>query len=109
MGGRILVAIGDAWVDPDAVIAVDAAFGDEDPSWPNCRVVLGTGAVVYGMRDPKRVVRALRHPELDDYDEERCVEGDGRPTEAPEERARRRFGRQVNGSGGLRALDQGES
>lgn len=60
---KILITIGDAWVDPHDVIAVDATFTESDPPWPNVRVILSTGHIVYGLRTPERVVQAIRHPD----------------------------------------------
>lgn len=110
MQGRpptILISIGDAWVDPGAVIAVDSAFDDEDPSWPRVKVTLMTGQVLYGMRDPARVVSAIRHPELDQYDEAQERETDGAEPESAASRARRRQRPPNGGSAGPRPLRPG--
>lgn len=95
---RVLICIGDAWVDPAEVMAVDAAFSEEDPAWANVRVTLRTGQPIYGMRTPSRVVQAVRRPEADAYDEESMREADGSEAESPADRARRRSG-QGGGAG----------
>jgi hypothetical protein len=90
MPPKVLIALGDAWVDPAHVIGVDTTFTDEDPSWANVKVILDTGQEVCGMRAPARVVAAIRHPELDAYDEETGTEIDGAEPPSAAERARRR-------------------
>lgn len=87
---RILICLGGAWVDPEHVIAIDSAFTDEDPTWPNVKVILLTGQTVYGTRPSDKVARAIRTPGLDDYDEGADRELDGALPMTPVERARRR-------------------
>lgn len=109
MEPKILIPLGDAWVDPKHVIAVDTSFDDEDPGWPNIKVTLSTGHVIYGMRTPLKVVRAIRHPELDDYDEETERETDGTSRgESAADRARRRYGAEAPEHTGPRPLRREE-
>lgn len=90
MEPKVLVAIGDAWVDPAYVVSVDATFDEDDPPWARVRVTLCNGHGIYGSRDAKRVALAIRHPERDDYDEDLDREADGSTPETAAERAKRR-------------------
>lgn len=96
---KVLVALGGAWCDPAHVIGIDTSFDDEDPGWPNVKVTLDTGQVLYGMRPAEKVVRACRRPELDDYDEEADREADGTVPLTSAERARRRTQAPATGNG----------
>jgi hypothetical protein len=93
---KTLISIGDAWVDPDEVIAVDTWFDADAPNWANCRVMLRNGQILYGLRAPARVAGAIRRPESDRYDEEHEREEDGSVPETAAERARRRTRPPVN-------------
>ena len=62
---KVLIWIGDAWVDPHEVVAIDTLFTADDPAWPNVRVILSTGHVVFGLRAAVQVARAVRHPDLE--------------------------------------------
>lgn len=86
---RYLIWIGDAaWVDPHEVIAVDAHFEEGEPSWARVRIILRTNRVIFGTRDPQRVVAAIRRPELENEAEE--VPEDHPSTEDGPERLRPR-------------------
>lgn len=101
-----LISIGDAWVDPRQVAAVDDAVEDGDPSWSNVRVILSSGQIVFGRRSPARVVQAVRHPEREVTANE-PTEAFPEPQQGAQRRARRRSGR----TGGPRPIwadaDQG--
>lgn len=90
MTDKVLICLGGAWVDPAHVIGIDSTFGEDDPGWPNVKVILDTGQEVYGLRPPEKVVSAIRKPQLDDYDELTETEGDGTRPLSPSERAKRR-------------------
>lgn len=93
---KYLVSLGgDTWVDPLAVVAVDATFADGDPAWANVRVALSTGLIVFGMRAPARVAHAIRHPEEENEAEESSEVYPDRQALATD-RARRR-GRNAHG------------
>lgn len=62
---KYLITIGQAWVDPREVIAVDDQFGEDTPEWANVRVILRSGQPIFGRRTPERVVQAVRHPDLE--------------------------------------------
>jgi hypothetical protein len=87
MTGKTLVCIGGAYVDPQAVIGIDATLTDEDPPWPSVKVTLATGQLVYGTRSVYKVGMAVRWPEKDDYDEPAEREADGSMAPSPHDRA----------------------
>lgn len=89
---KLLVSIGDAWVDPHAVVAVDDLLEDDDPSWSNVRVILATGHIVFGRRSPSRVVQAVRYPEREVAADEPS-ETFPEPRQGAQHRAGRRSGR----------------
>lgn len=94
---KILVHIGEAWVDPTAVIGMDDQFGDGAPPWANSRVVLSTGLILYGRRTAARVAQAVRNPEQENQaDEANEVYPD--PQVLAADRARRRMGRGRGGA-----------
>lgn len=99
---KALIFLGDAWVDPEHVVAVDANFADDDPDWANVRVITTTGHIMYGLRSPERVVAAIRHPELE-------VEADEPGEQFPDQqaRARRRHRRREAGRGSGRTDGEG--
>jgi hypothetical protein len=51
------------WIGDDA--GIDATFDDDEPAWATVRVILKTGHIVFGVRSPVAVARAVRHPEQD--------------------------------------------
>lgn len=104
-----LISIGEAWVDPGDVVGVDAAFTENDPSWPNVRVALRSGLLLYGTRDPRYVAAAVRDPSADRYDELRGCEADGSEPETPADRARRRQRARPTHCTSLRPVDGAES
>lgn len=86
---KYLISLGEAWVDPYEVAAIDETFSDDDPPWANVRVILLNGKIVYGLRAPERIARAVRHPEQEHEAEE---DGEVYPdrAEQAQRRARRR-------------------
>jgi hypothetical protein len=88
---KILISIGDAWVDPYAVIAVDDTLTNDDPGWPNVRVILSTGHIVFGRRQPARVVAAVRHPDRE-VESDESTETYPDPQHGARSRARRSYG-----------------
>jgi hypothetical protein len=94
---KILVHIGEAWVDPAAVIGMDDQFGEGAPPWANSRVVLATGHILFGRRTAARIAQAVRNPERENHADE-ATEAYPDPQVLAAERARRRLGRGRDGA-----------